>query len=195
MLSFAGGACGIVSLERAFYPGSMVLKNGSLYFSDTSDAPVKRIDLQIGTMIPLVAKAGAPSGFCVQGDYIYWVETRSGWSEYCTGNGVIQVLKRTFGGWLKTVELAKGPNCASMALPLCQGLRPMLMPSVGTDFGVYEPRNPRGSHYYRCVEGYFEDWEAAWSDRYADTYGFRQLYAMDVIYRYLNCGDLCKGQI
>jgi len=46
------------------------------------------------------------------------------------------------------------------------------------------------SGYYRCVEAHFEDLEAGWDDRYARKYGFWRPYVMDVIYRYLNCGDL-----
>ncbi len=49
------------------------------------------------------------------------------------------------------------------------------------------------SGYYRCVEAHFEDLEAVWDDRYARKYGFWRPYVMDVIYRYLNCGDLHFG--
>ncbi|MFH1953746.1 MAG: hypothetical protein ABIL06_19275 [Pseudomonadota bacterium] len=69
----------------------------------------------------------------------------------------------------------------------------MLQPVARTDFGVYEPRNPRASHYYRCVEGHFEQLEAVWDDRYAGTYGCWRPHALDVIYRYLDCGDLYFG--
>ena len=48
-----------------------------------------------------------------------------------------------------------------------RGLWNMLQPAVRTDFGVYEPRNPRASHYYRCVEAHFDKLEAVWDDRYA----------------------------
>ena len=65
----------------------------------------------------------------------------------------------------------------------------MLQPAAKTDFGVYEPRNPRASHYYRCVEGHFEQLEAVWDDRFAWTYGFWRPYALDVIYRYLASGS------
>ncbi len=61
------------------------------------------------------------------------------------------------------------------------------------DFGVYQPRKPGTSGYYRCVGAHFEDLEAVWDDRYARKYGFWRPYVMDVIYRYLNCGDLHFG--
>ena len=61
------------------------------------------------------------------------------------------------------------------------------------DFDVYQPRKPGISDYYRCVEAHFEDLEAVWDDRYARKYGFWRPYVMDVICRYLNCGDLHFG--
>jgi hypothetical protein len=61
------------------------------------------------------------------------------------------------------------------------------------DVGVYQLRNPQGSDYYRCVEDHFEQLELCWQDRYASHYGFWRPYVTDVIYRYLDCGDLHLG--
>ncbi|MCJ7541527.1 MAG: transposase zinc-binding domain-containing protein [Desulfobacterales bacterium] len=61
------------------------------------------------------------------------------------------------------------------------------------DFGVYESRNPQASHYFRCVEAHFEQLEGLWDDRYADRYGFWRPYVKEVIFRYLDCGDLHFG--
>jgi len=61
------------------------------------------------------------------------------------------------------------------------------------DSGVYQPRKPGTSDYYRRVEAHFEDLEAVWDDRYAHKYGFYRPYVMDVIFRYLNCEDLHFG--
>ncbi len=61
------------------------------------------------------------------------------------------------------------------------------------DFGVYQPRKPRTSGYYRCVEAHFEDLAAVWDDLYVHKYGFWRPYVMEVIYRYLNCGDYHFG--
>ena len=57
------------------------------------------------------------------------------------------------------------------------------------------------SRSYRCVEAHFDQLEAVRDDRYPGTYGFWRPYALDVIFRYLDCGDLhfgfarvkCKG--
>jgi hypothetical protein len=62
-----------------------------------------------------------------------------------------------------------------------------------TDLNVYRPRNPRASGYYQCVESHFEHLEQAWDDRYAPRLGFWRPYVKDVIYRYLDCGDLSCG--
>ena len=61
------------------------------------------------------------------------------------------------------------------------------------DSRAYEQRNPHASHYYRCVDTHFEELEAVWDDRYANRYGFWRPYTLDVIYRYLDCGDLHNG--
>ena len=56
------------------------------------------------------------------------------------------------------------------------------------DFDVYQPRNPKASAYYRCVEDHFEQLEEVWNDRYQSRFGFWQPYVTDVIHRYLDCG-------
>lgn len=58
---------------------------------------------------------------------------------------------------------------------------------------AYKQRDPHASHYYRCVEAHFEELEAVWDDHYATRYGFWRPYTRDVIYRYLDCGDLHNG--
>ena len=58
---------------------------------------------------------------------------------------------------------------------------------------VYHPRNPHDSAYYRCVEDHFETFEQVYEDRFARQYGFFRPYVKQVIYRYLDCGDLHNG--
>jgi len=60
-------------------------------------------------------------------------------------------------------------------------------------FDVYQPRNPKASAYYKCVENHFEDLERAWDGMYASRLGFWRTYVMTVIYKYLDCGDLHMG--
>ena len=61
------------------------------------------------------------------------------------------------------------------------------------DVSVYQPRNPQASGYFRCVQDHFEQLEMLWQNRYASRYGFWRPYVIDVIYRYLECGDLHFG--
>ncbi len=61
------------------------------------------------------------------------------------------------------------------------------------DFDVYQPRNPKANAYYRCVADHFEQLEAVWDERYQSRFGFWRAYVMDVIHRYLDCGDLHFG--
>jgi hypothetical protein len=55
------------------------------------------------------------------------------------------------------------------------------------------PRNSQASSNFRCVHDHFEQLEMHLQDRYATRYSFRQAYVTDVIYRYLECGDLYFG--
>jgi hypothetical protein len=44
--------------------------------------------------------------------------------------------------------------------------------STPYNYDVYQPRNPKASAYYKCVENHFEELERAWDDMYASRYGF-----------------------
>lgn len=59
--------------------------------------------------------------------------------------------------------------------------------------GIYSPREPRKNYYYRCVEENFEVLERVWDDRYQNTYGYWRSHILDVIYDYLDCGNLHLG--
>jgi hypothetical protein len=65
--------------------------------------------------------------------------------------------------------------------------------STTYNYDVYQPRNPKASPYYKCVENHFEEVEQACDDMYASRYGFWRTYVMTVIYKYLDCGDLHMG--
>jgi len=58
---------------------------------------------------------------------------------------------------------------------------------------VYRHRDPRGSPYYQCVEDHFEAFEQTYDEAFARQYGFFRPYVRQVIYRYLDCGDLHNG--
>jgi hypothetical protein len=64
---------------------------------------------------------------------------------------------------------------------------------VSLPAAVYRPRNPQLSDYYRCVEDYFETFVRVYEEYFPRQYGFWRPYVEQVIYRYLDCGDLSHG--
>ena len=58
---------------------------------------------------------------------------------------------------------------------------------------VYRSRNPQDSDYYRCVEDYFETFPRIYDEHFSRQYGFWRTYIEQVIYRYLDCGNLHNG--
>jgi hypothetical protein len=65
--------------------------------------------------------------------------------------------------------------------------------AVITNTGVYTPRMPRKSKYYRLVEAHCEQLERIWENTYQQKYGYWRPYVMDVIYKFLDCGDPHHG--
>ncbi|MDP2971696.1 MAG: transposase zinc-binding domain-containing protein [Deltaproteobacteria bacterium] len=57
----------------------------------------------------------------------------------------------------------------------------------------YRPRRPQDSDYYRCVEDYFETFVQIYDEHFSRQYGFWRPYVQQVIYRYLDCGDIHNG--
>lgn len=51
---------------------------------------------------------------------------------------------------------------------------------VRKSYDLYEPRNPRKTHYFQCVEAHFEDLEMVRDDRFQRQYGFFRPYVRDV---------------
>ena len=58
---------------------------------------------------------------------------------------------------------------------------------------AYNTRNPKNSHYYQCVENHFEELEQIWDDYFSSKLGFWRPHVLDVIQKYLDCGDLHFG--
>ena len=42
----------------------------------------------------------------------------------------------------------------------------MAQSSIKSGFHIYQPRNPKASAYYKCVENQFEELEQVWDDMY-----------------------------
>ncbi len=58
---------------------------------------------------------------------------------------------------------------------------------------VCQPRDPQTSKYYQYVENNFETLEQTYDEWFSKQYGFFRAYVKQVIYRYLDCGDLHNG--
>ena len=84
-------------------------------------------------------------------------------------------------------------NAASLALARKLIFVSIDMETAAPANDVYQPRNPRSSDYFKCTQAHFEQLEMLWDDRYQQRYGFWRPYVMDVINRYLDCGDLHCG--
>lgn len=59
--------------------------------------------------------------------------------------------------------------------------------------GSYSPRVPRKNKYYRLIEDNFEQLERVWYTNYQQKYGYWRPYVIEVIYKFLDCGDPHRG--
>jgi len=59
--------------------------------------------------------------------------------------------------------------------------------------GVYRPRRPRETSFYRLVEEHYELFEQIYPKRYEDKYGYLRPVIRETVYKHLNCGDLKQG--
>jgi len=75
-----------------------------------------------------------------------------------------------------------------MELSVLPSEEDMALPAV-----VYRPRHPQDSDYYHCVEDYFETFVQGYDEQFSRQYGFWRPYIAQVIYLYLDCGDLHNG--
>lgn len=53
----------------------------------------------------------------------------------------------------------------------------------------YQPRSSKNSAYHRLVEDNFEKLELVWDSKYQQMYGYWRPHVLDVIQKYLDCGD------
>jgi hypothetical protein len=58
---------------------------------------------------------------------------------------------------------------------------------------VYQPRNPKASPLWRCVDAHFEEFLQVYSERYQPRYGVLRDVIPEVVGKFLECGDLEKG--
>jgi len=65
----------------------------------------------------------------------------------------------------------------------------MIRTAADKKLDLYKPRQPSKSSYYKLIEAHHEELKSVWEERYQPKYGFWRPYVMNVIYRYLDCGD------
>ncbi len=53
----------------------------------------------------------------------------------------------------------------------------------------YQLRSPRNSAYHKLVADNYEELESVWESAYQHMYGYWRPHVLDVIYKYLDCGD------
>lgn len=68
-----------------------------------------------------------------------------------------------------------------------------MLQAAALKLDTYLPRSPRKNRYYRLVEDHYEQLERIWDQKYQQKYGYWRPYVTDVIYKFLDCGDLHLG--
>ena len=58
---------------------------------------------------------------------------------------------------------------------------------------VYRPRQPRESDFHRLVREHFDDFRAAYPERYARQFGYWRPIIDQAVHKFLQCGDLHHG--
>src|SRR3990172_5281232 len=59
--------------------------------------------------------------------------------------------------------------------------------------GVYKPRNPQSTSFYKLVEDHGERLKNVYSDRYEHQFGYYRSITEKVFFKYLDCGILRHG--
>ena len=55
---------------------------------------------------------------------------------------------------------------------------------------VYRLRYPQATDYYRCIGDHLESFIQGYEEKFERTYGFFRPYLRNVMYQYLDCGNL-----
>lgn len=106
-------ADGIASGILAFAPGpaDLMVKNGYLFFSNTSQWPLVKMPITGEQVYPLAERTGVPENMIIRGQHIFWVDRGGASSSGCIGDNVHAALKMTSLDGMNTTVLAQGDNC------------------------------------------------------------------------------------
>ena len=88
------------------------VKAGALYWSDPGEFPILKLPLAGGALTPLTRRIGTPVSVSYSNGILFWVDSRTGSTPYCTGPGVIRLLNETVLATNLTTPLAAGVDCA-----------------------------------------------------------------------------------
>jgi hypothetical protein len=95
----------------------LVVRGTNLFWTESSETPLRKISLAGGDITSLARKMGVPENPVVHGQDIFWIDARSGFSPSwgsgggCVGQGVIWILNKTSLDGTVTEALAWGDNC------------------------------------------------------------------------------------
>jgi hypothetical protein len=89
-------------------PAHMVISNGVMFWSETSETPIMSVSLAGGAPVPLAIKVEVPVSVAADGADLIWLEEREG-EPPCPFQSGLRVLRRTSKGI--TAILAKGSQC------------------------------------------------------------------------------------
>jgi hypothetical protein len=64
----------LMSSAPTQYRVPLVMTADSLYFTDSSNAQLKRVDRKTGNVIPLAARIGTPESVAIHGENVFWVD-------------------------------------------------------------------------------------------------------------------------
>lgn len=93
-------------------PAFLTVNANSLYWSDASTIPVKKVSVADKNLAGLVHAMGDPESMIVSGGSLYWIGAAGDSALSCTGQGVFKnLVKSGLDGSASTV-LAHGENCA-----------------------------------------------------------------------------------
>ena len=99
-------------LAFASQPANLIVRNGSIFWTDASVGPVKQ-SVKGGEVVPLFGRMGDPIGMAAGGQELFWIEERGGFAASgCAGQGVVRVLKRLAADGSTVSEVASGDACS-----------------------------------------------------------------------------------
>ncbi len=58
---------------------------------------------------------------------------------------------------------------------------------------VYKSRHPKRTKLWQCLHVHFDDYLSHYKEKYEKSHGYLRPIVLEVVKKYLECGDLSKG--